>query len=189
MKKLLMASSFLLFAPAAMAQVTPAASLVVPYPLSSGTAAYTSGQFIANSATGTSVVVPYVALPDATGTNPVTLTDASLNCTDTLSTAWANQNVQIDTWAAAPTFAAGSGDRATFLPATGAAGHMHSYLCTMGSAWSDGTSSAGCTMTGTGPVTRTIASGKLYVTLIAASGTTGVTTASKACTVTFGSLN
>ncbi|MDR3392486.1 MAG: hypothetical protein P4L77_12215 [Sulfuriferula sp.] len=44
-------------------------------------------------------------------------------------------------------------------------------------------------MTGTGPVTRTIASGKLYVTLIAASGTTGVTTASKACTVTFGSLN
>ena len=105
--------------------------------LPSTTTAYTSGQFMATSATGTSVVIPSFSIQSYNNTE-VLLTGGHLSINDTLASSWNGQTIQIDLWSSAPTFTSGNGDRSTFLPATGTAKHLGTLTCVLSSIYGDG---------------------------------------------------
>lgn len=149
----------------------PSAAITLP----ATTTAYGANTLIANSATAGSVSYPSLTLP----TNGGAIPRVRIAINDTTSTAWAGQTIQIDLWAAAPTWT--NGDRGAFLPATGTANHIASYSCTVSATYGDGVWGE-CTPTygnfalqGTTPV---------YWSAKAVTGTPGVTGASKTLTVT-----
>jgi hypothetical protein len=144
--------------------------------MTSATTAYTAGWMVATNATGTSVTVPSFAIGTAGAS--VGIPWVRLYSNDTVATSWGAQTMQVDLWNTAPTFAAGHGDRAAFLAATGSSAHSATFTCTMSAVQGDGTYAECQPNLGSMPVvTATGASTAIYWTLIAVSGS-GVTGAS-----------
>ncbi len=184
MKKFLaLAALWLMGVASAQAQVNPvtaytsAANPTSTLQMTSGTSAYTTGQLIASSGTAGSIVVPSLVLPNTTAV----ISRVRLTNNDTTSTAWPAKVVTVDLWSAAPTFT--NGDRAAFLPATGTAGHLAAFTCTMSAEYGDGVYAECPLATGSGTVAELkLASSTIYWTLsTTGSGTTG---ASKVFTLT-----
>lgn len=158
----------------------PTSTLTLP----STTTAYTAGQLIANSATAGSVVVPSFAIANSAGGAIIPRLRLSTN--DATSTAWGAQTIQVDLWSAAPTFT--NGDRGTWSPATGAAGHLATYSCVMSAEYGDG-AWASCSLNVGNALSVKLASGTaVYWTLDALTGS-GVTGASKVFTLVAEVLN
>jgi hypothetical protein len=142
--------------------------------MTSSTAAYAAGQLIATSATAGSVAVPSFAT-QATG--GATIPRLRLQSNDTTSTAWGGQTIQVDLWAAAPTFT--NGDRGAWLTATGAASHVGSFSCVLSAVQGDGVF-AECSPNVSS--FTTVVTTPLFWTLQATTGS-GVTGASKVFTL------
>jgi len=118
-------------APQQSAAITnPSSTLTLP----AATTAYTSGELIANSATAGSVVVPSFAIANVGG--GAIIQKVRLNTNDATSTAWPGKVIQVDLWSAPPSFT--NGDRGAFLPASGTAGHLGAFTCTMSAEYGDG---------------------------------------------------
>lgn len=130
----LIATLALLWSAPALAQIStpsnPASTLTLPAP----TTAYTAGQLIANIATAGSVIVP--TFPISGGSFSALINRVRLSTNDTTSTAWGAQTITVDLWSAAPTFT--NGDRGAYSPATGVAGHLGAFSCTMSAEYGDG---------------------------------------------------
>jgi hypothetical protein len=146
--------------------------------LTSATTAYTANQLIASSATAGSVVVPSVTIADPGGTPLVPRLRLVSN--DTTSTAWGGKTIQVDLWAAAPTFT--NGDRAAWLTATGVANHLAAFTCVMSAVQGDGYYSECAPVTGTYAVLKP-GNTTVFWTLQSIDGS-GVTGASKTMTLT-----
>lgn len=99
------------------------------------TTAYTAGQFMATSATGTSVVIPTFYLQSQQ--YQTLIARGRLQINDTTASSWNGQTITISFWDVAPTFAAGSGDRTTFNP-SGTANYHGSLTCVMSTIDADG---------------------------------------------------
>lgn len=158
----------------------PTSTLTVP----ATTTAYTAGQLIASSATAGSVVVPSFAIANSAG--GAIITRLRLTSNDATSTAWGAQQIQIDLWSAAPTFT--NGDRGAFAVATGAAGHLASFSCTMSAELGDGLYSECTPLFGTSAIIKLASGTSAFWTLKATTGS-GVTGASKVFTVAAEELN
>lgn len=152
--------------------------------LTATTTAYTAGQLIANSATAGSVVVPSFAIANSAG--GAIIPRLRLTTNDTTSTAWGSQQIRIDLWSAAPTFT--NGDRGTWSPATGVAGHIASYTCTMSAEFGDGAYSECTLIYGNNALAKLASGTSIFWTLNALTGS-GVTGASKVFTLTAELLN
>lgn len=148
----------------------PTSTLTLP----ATTTAYTAGQLVANSATAGSVVNPSFAIANSAGGASIARLRLSTN--DTTSTAWGAQTIQVDLWTATPTWT--SGDRGTWLPATGAAGHLGSYTCVMGTVWGDGVASECYPAVGNSSLPKLASGTSIFWSLQAVTGS-GVSGASK----------
>ena len=166
----------------ALAGPAEAAGLVSTLTLPSTTTAYTAGQLMASSATGTSIVVPSFTITGALS-NGALISRLRLSTNDTTSTAWGAQTIQVDLWSAAPTFTSGNGDRSTFSPATGAARHLGAFTCTMSAEYGDGAYGECAPVVGSFVAPKLRLAALVYWTLIASTGS-GVTGATKAFTLT-----
>ena len=152
-----------------------AANPLTTLTLPATTTAYTAGQLMATSATGTSVVVPKFYIQAFTGTGSVLIFRGRLQINDTLASSWNGQTITIDFWDVAPTFAAGSGDRSTFNPATGTANHHGSLTCTLGLIYGDGVY-GDCTVANGNAISWSVPSGQqVYWTATATTGSGTVT--------------
>jgi hypothetical protein len=152
--------------------------------LTSTTSAYSSGQLVASSATAGSVVVPSFAIATSAGSAAISRLRLATN--DSTSTAWGAVTLAIDLWSAAPTFT--NGDRGAFAVATGTAGHLGTYSCTMSAEYGDGAYAECGPAVGTYSLPKLASGTSVFWTLrtTAASGTTG---ASKVWTLTAELLN
>jgi hypothetical protein len=154
--------------------------------LSSATSAYATGQLLCSSATSAtcnaSLAAQTFAIPNSAGGFSVPRIRVYSN--DTLSTAWANTQVQVDFWTAAPTLGASGGDRAAFLAniSTGSAGHYASYSCTFSAFAGDGAYSECAPLVGNAPAAK-LASGTAIYTTVTALTASGTTSAGAALTV------
>jgi hypothetical protein len=102
--------------------------------LTSATTAYTAGQLTANNATAGSMTVPSFAIANSGGS--AIISKIVLRSSDTTTTAWGRQTLQIDLWDAAPTFT--NGDRAGYAVATRSAHYLGSFTCVMSPVAGDG---------------------------------------------------
>jgi hypothetical protein len=154
--------------------------------LSSSTTAYATGQLLCSSATyttcNTSMSGQTFAIANSAGGASIPRLRVYSN--DTSSTAWANAQVQVDLWTAAPTLGSSGGDRAAFLAdmATGSAGHLASYSCTFSAFAGDGVYSECAPLIGNAPATKLASGTSIYVTVIDLTAS-GTVTASKSITV------
>jgi hypothetical protein len=145
------------------------------FTLTTQTTAYSATQWI-SPANG---VIPSFVPPGSPGGLPTILTGVRLISNDPTSTAWPAKTIQVDLWAAAPTMT--NGDRAAYLIATGSAGYLGSFSCTMIQG-GDGAYGRCSPLTGAGTVVSLrLQSGTpalIYWTLeaISGSGVTGVST-------------
>ena len=153
---------------------SPTSTLTLP----TTTTAYSAGQLIASSATAGSVVVPSFALPVSAG--GAVIPRIRLYSNDPTSTAWPAIGIQADLWSAAPTFT--NGDRGTWAIATGSAGHLATYSCTMSQSNGDGYYSE-CTPVYGNFAAPKLASGTLVFWTLKATGTGGITGASAVFTM------
>ena len=159
-----------------------AASLPSVLTLTSTTTAYTAGQFIASNSNGTLITVPSFTIQSLTSPS-ILLPRLHLVSNDTTAASWNGQTITIDLWTALPTFAAGSGDRSTFSPATGTGSHFATYTCLMSTIYGDG-SFAECSASTNSPPTLTATSPTtLWWTATATTGS-GTTGASKTLSLT-----
>lgn len=166
----------ILFATSVAAQVPSALQLTAT------TTAYTAGQFISTNSNGTLVAVPSFFVQPNTQTNQILFARGEVQITDTTSSSWNAQTITIDLWRVKPTFASGSGDRATFS-ATGTAGHIGSLSCLMSTIQADGVYGE-CSVAVGNLITITALSGlQVYWTATAATGS-GTTGASKVLSFT-----
>ena len=168
MKKILAFLLCLRALPAA-AQFASVSQLQLP----STTTAYTAGQLMATSATGTSAVVPSFTINASSSFGVIPRLRVRIN--DTLASSWNGQSLTIDLWSAAPTFAAGNGDRSTFLPATGSGTHLGSYSCSLSIVAGDGVWGECAITVGQYITFQAIAPTRIYWTAIAATGSGTVT--------------
>jgi len=154
--------------------------------LSSTTTAYATGQLLCSSATyttcNTSIGTQTFAIANTAGGASIPRLRVYSN--DTSSTAWANAQLQIDLWTAAPTLGASGGDRAAFLAnmATGSASHYASFSCTFSAFAGDGFYSECAPLIGNAPAVKLASGTSIYVTAIDLTAS-GTVTASKAITV------
>lgn len=146
--------------------------------MTSGTAAYTAGQLIANSATAGSVTVPSFLLLSP---GSALIQRLRLSTNDATSTAWGGVSIQVDLWSAAPTFT--NGDRAAWSVATGTANHLGAYSCTMSAEYGDGAYAECSPTVGQVSVPKLPSGNAVFWTLQAVSAS-GVTGASKVFTLT-----
>lgn len=160
----------------------PTSTLTLP----ATTTQYAATQLIANSATAGSVVNPSFAIANSAGGAGITRLRLSTN--DTTSTSWIGQSVQVDLWTSAPTWT--NGDRGVWLPATGSASHLATYICAFPSPiWGDGLATE-CTISAGNFAGVKLASGtSVFWSLKALTGSAGVTGASKVFTLTAEALN
>ena len=158
----------------------PTSTLTLP----ATTTAYGSGQLVASSATAGSVVVPSFAIANTAGGAAIGRLRLSVN--DATATAWPAVKLQVDLWTAAPTFT--NGDRGAFLPATGVAGHLAAFTCTMSAEYGDGAYAECSPAVGSYVIPKLASGTTVYWTLqTAAAG--GLTGASKVFTLTAETLN
>ena len=146
--------------------------------LINSTTAYTAGQLIASSATAASIVNPIV---QAVGV----ISRVRLSTNDATATAWGGQTIQVDLWTVSPTWT--NGDRGTWLPATGTAGHLGAFTCVMAgvagsSEYGDGTYAECAPAVGNFISPNLSSSTNLYWSLDAVTGS-GTTGASKVFTL------
>lgn len=152
--------------------VTNPASILT---MTSATTAYSAGQLIASSATAGSVVNPSFVILNSGG--GAAIPRLRISNSDTTTTAWPGVQIQIDLWTATPTWT--NGDRATWLPATGAGFHLASYTCTMSTpVWGDGYSAECGPAVGTFSAAK-LASGTQVFWSLKAVSASGITGASK----------
>lgn len=166
----------------------PAAALAAPQStltLPSTTTAYTAGQFMANSATGASVVVPSFNVTNQLSNESI-ISRLRLSTNDTTASSWNAQTVQLDLWLAAPTFT--NGDRSAFSPLTGTGGHIGAFTCTFSAIYGDGAYAECAPAVGNFASIKVPSNTRVYWTAIATtgSGTTGV---SKVLTLTPETVN
>lgn len=152
----------------------PTSTLTLP----ATTTAYAIGQLVASSATAGSVVVPSFSIPNSAGGFYVPRIRLSTN--DSTSTAWGLAVVKIDLWSAAPTFS--GGDRTAVAVATGTAGHLAAYNCTMSAEYGDG-AYAECGLSAS-PAIKLASGTSVFWTASVVTPGSGVTGASKVFTLT-----
>lgn len=165
----------------------PTSTLTLP----STTTAYTAGNLICSSATvatcNTTLASTSFSIVNSAG--GAIIARLRLMTNDSTSTAWGGQTIAVDLWSAAPTFAT-TGDRASFVTdfATGTAGHLATFNCTIASELADGAYSSCAPSVGNAAVIKLASGASIYWTLTATTGS-GTTGASKVFTLIAELLN
>lgn len=152
--------------------------------MTSATTAYTANQIIATSATAGSIVNPSFAILNSAGGAAISRLRLSVN--DATSTAWGAQTIQVDLWSTTPTWT--NGDRAAWALATGAAGHLGSFSCTMSAVNGDGVYAECSPSVGNFAGVKLASGTSIFWSLKATTGS-GVTGASKVFTLTAELIN
>ena len=170
----------------------PTSTLTLP----SATSQYTAGLLVCTSATvatcNTALQSEFFTIANSAGGTIIPRLRLSTN--DNTATAWNGQTLQVDLWSAPPTFKT-TGDRAAFITdfLTGAAGHLGAYTCVMAgtanSGFGDGTYAECTPNAGSASIFKLASGTSVYWTLIAVTGTFGVTGASGVFTLTAEELN
>lgn len=152
----------------------PSSTITLP----AATTLYGANTLVANSATAGSVVNPFFTIPNTAGGAAIPRIRLSTN--DTVATGWPQALMQIDLWTTTPTWT--NGDRAAWLPATGAGAHLASYTCQLGAAWGDGIAGECYPTVGSFASVKLASGTSIFWSLQTLSGTPGVVGVSKVWT-------
>ena len=179
MKRLTLAAALVLAANGSLAQVTTPSNPASTLTLTSATTAYSASQFVANSATAGSVVVP--TFPVSQQFQSAAIVGGRVSINDPTSVGWIGATVNIDLWSSAPTFT--NGDRAAWAVATGAAAHLGTLNCGAFNAAGDGVY-AECSVAVANFRLPRLPSGSIVYWTVETTSATSTTAASKTLTFT-----
>lgn len=162
--------------PLSLTLATPSSTLQA----TAATTVYAANTMIANSSVAGSATVPFFTMPTVSGGAGGVITKLRMQSSDTVTTGWPGQTVQVALYTGLPTV--GAGDRAAYSIAGGSAQHLGDFSGTFGVMEGDGSSARLTPNTGNFDVFKLASGATVYWVPQAVSGT-GTTGASAAFTL------